>query len=125
MCGFSGIFSFIKNINQSQISAVKKMTDSIAHRGPDDSKFYDDENLCLGLRRQNLKIPNQKPSKKYNREGSNDHEYNRGSSLVRIGLTSPPSSVTYSLYCNAVIGYPSILNLYVPHNPEFCYENAL
>ena len=55
MCGFSGIFSFKKNINQNQIDVVKKMTDSIAHRGPDDSKFYDDENLSLGFRRLSIK----------------------------------------------------------------------
>ena len=54
MCGFSGIFSFKKNINQNQIDVVKKMTDSIAHRGPEDSKFYDDENLSLGFRRLSI-----------------------------------------------------------------------
>ena len=54
MCGFSGIFSFNKNINQNQASVVKKMTDAIAHRGPDDSKFYDDEDLCLGFRRLSI-----------------------------------------------------------------------
>ena len=36
------------------IVVVKKMTDSIAHRGPDDSKFYDDENLSLGFRRLSI-----------------------------------------------------------------------
>ena len=33
MCGFSGIFSFNKNINQNQASVVKKMTDAIAITG--------------------------------------------------------------------------------------------
>ena len=54
MCGFSGIFSFEKNIDYNQINLIKKMTDSIAHRGPDDSQFYDDKDLCLGFRRLSI-----------------------------------------------------------------------
>lgn len=49
MCGITGIF----NINGEPVSCVtlRKMTDAIAHRGPDGEGFYSDSFIGLGHRR--------------------------------------------------------------------------
>ncbi len=49
MCGIAGIF----NLNGSPVSPVllRKMTDAIAHRGPDGEGFYVDSFIGLGHRR--------------------------------------------------------------------------
>lgn len=49
MCGIAGIF----NLNGSPVSLIllKKMTDAIAHRGPDGEGFYADGFIGLGHRR--------------------------------------------------------------------------
>src|SRR5512137_1737133 len=49
MCGIVGIF----NLNGEPVSPVilRKMTDAIAHRGPDGEGFYLDSFLGLGHRR--------------------------------------------------------------------------
>ncbi len=49
MCGLAGIF----NLNGEPVSAVtlRKMTDAIAHRGPDGEGFYTDSFIGLGHRR--------------------------------------------------------------------------
>jgi asparagine synthase (glutamine-hydrolysing) len=49
MCGITGIF----NLNGEPVSPVllRKMTDSIAHRGPDSEGFYIDSFIGLGHRR--------------------------------------------------------------------------
>ncbi|MDA7510421.1 asparagine synthase (glutamine-hydrolyzing) [Verrucomicrobia bacterium] len=49
MCGIAGIF----NLNGEPISpvALRRMTDSIAHRGPDGEGFYNDRFIGLGHRR--------------------------------------------------------------------------
>jgi asparagine synthase (glutamine-hydrolysing) len=49
MCGIAGIF----NLNGEPVSPVnlRKMTDAIAHRGPDGEGFYTDSFLGLGHRR--------------------------------------------------------------------------
>ncbi len=49
MCGIAGIF----NLNGEPVSAVilRKMTDAIAHRGPDGEGFYSDSFIGLGHRR--------------------------------------------------------------------------
>jgi asparagine synthase (glutamine-hydrolysing) len=49
MCGIAGIF----NLNGSPVSAVllKKMTDAIAHRGPDGEGHFIDGSIGLGHRR--------------------------------------------------------------------------
>ena len=49
MCGFSGIFSFKKNIEEHEISVTKKMTDAISHRGPDDCQYYNDKDCSSPL----------------------------------------------------------------------------
>ncbi len=45
MCGITGI------IGSSDTEVVKKMTDAISHRGPDDEGYYSDEEVSLGMRR--------------------------------------------------------------------------
>ena len=49
MCGITGIF----NLNGAPVSPVilRKMTDTIAHRGPDGEGFYTDSFIGLGHRR--------------------------------------------------------------------------
>ena len=49
MCGICGIF----NLNGEPVSPVnlRKMTDAIAHRGPDGEGFYTDSFVGLGHRR--------------------------------------------------------------------------
>ena len=49
MCGITGIF----NLNGEQVSPaiLRKMTDAIAHRGPDGEGFYSDGCVALGHRR--------------------------------------------------------------------------
>jgi len=50
MCGIVGFIS--KEKNKEQI--IKKMTERIIHRGPDDGNFYTDEFLALGHRRLSI-----------------------------------------------------------------------
>ena len=49
MCGIAGIF----NLNGEPVSPVllRRMTDAIAHRGPDSEGFYMDSFIGLGHRR--------------------------------------------------------------------------
>ena len=53
MCGICGVinFNFKKRIEQS---VIKKMSDSIAHRGPDDEGYYIENNVGLGHRRLSI-----------------------------------------------------------------------
>ena len=52
MCGIAGIIDFTgKGID---ISQLKKMTDSMCHRGPDDSGIFFDRFVGLGLRRLSI-----------------------------------------------------------------------
>ncbi|MGO2082769.1 asparagine synthase (glutamine-hydrolyzing) [Vagococcus sp.] len=50
MCGFVGY------INQEMIASdtIKKMADRIAHRGPDDEGFYQDDFISMGFRRLSI-----------------------------------------------------------------------
>jgi asparagine synthase (glutamine-hydrolysing) len=52
MCGISGIF----NLNRSPVSfeVLKKMTNSIAHRGPDGEGYYTKDYIGLGHRRLSI-----------------------------------------------------------------------
>ena len=53
MCGITGILG--KQINTANYhTAIQKMTDSIAHRGPDSQGFWNDENCFLGHRRLSI-----------------------------------------------------------------------
>jgi asparagine synthase (glutamine-hydrolysing) len=52
MCGIAG---FVSAIPVSDASAViRRMTDAIAHRGPDDNRFYNDSFASLGHRRLSI-----------------------------------------------------------------------
>ncbi len=53
MCGIAGIFLFHQN---SPVTAaqIKKMTDAIRHRGPDDEGIYIDQQIGLGHRRLSI-----------------------------------------------------------------------
>ncbi|MFZ2523264.1 MAG: asparagine synthase (glutamine-hydrolyzing), partial [Minisyncoccia bacterium] len=51
MCGVTGIID--KNLENKE-SVIQKMTDRIAHRGPDDQGFFIDRNVALGMRRLSI-----------------------------------------------------------------------
>jgi asparagine synthase (glutamine-hydrolysing) len=48
MCGIAGI------LGNGADSAIMQMTDAMAHRGPDDSGFYHDDDISLGQRRLSI-----------------------------------------------------------------------
>ena len=50
MCGFVGYI----NKKEKKKDDIKKMTDAIAHRGPDDENYYIDENISMGFRRLSI-----------------------------------------------------------------------
>ena len=53
MCGFTGFFSNSDQlINRDEI--IKKMSDTIIHRGPDSAGKYVDNNVALGFRRLSI-----------------------------------------------------------------------
>jgi asparagine synthase (glutamine-hydrolysing) len=53
MCGITGIYYF-DNKRTVEINQLKKMTDIISHRGPDDEGHYIDGNVGLGHRRLSI-----------------------------------------------------------------------
>ena len=53
MCGIAGIVGHEIN-NAPTRSAIKKMTDAIAHRGPNSEGFWNDEHCFLGHRRLSI-----------------------------------------------------------------------
>ena len=53
MCGICGQYNYKDNQPVSEIT-LKKMTDTIVHRGPDDEGFYTSESLGLGFRRLSI-----------------------------------------------------------------------
>lgn len=48
MCGFCGY------INKKEKTYIKKMNDAIAHRGPDDESYYQDDYIAMGFRRLSI-----------------------------------------------------------------------
>lgn len=52
MCGITGILGCAERPIRSDI--IAKMTDSLAHRGPDDCDYYHDERISLGHRRLSI-----------------------------------------------------------------------
>ncbi|HWY37413.1 MAG TPA: asparagine synthase (glutamine-hydrolyzing), partial [Bacteroidia bacterium] len=52
MCGIVGVFS-LNNRSLPQ-DTLKRMTDAIAHRGPDSSGYFTEENIALGHRRLSI-----------------------------------------------------------------------
>ena len=53
MCGIAGIFHFAQSRNADKV-ILKKMTDAIAHRGPDAEGFFVKNNIGLGHRRLSI-----------------------------------------------------------------------
>ena len=51
MCGFCGIYGKSNFINEK---SIKKMTNVLSHRGPDDAGYYVDEEIALGHRRLSI-----------------------------------------------------------------------
>ena len=54
MCGISGIISLGDNLNDNDYLTVKRMSDSISHRGPDQQKIQKFEKIIIANNR--LKI---------------------------------------------------------------------
>ena len=53
MCGFTGFFSdSTELINRNEL--IKKMSDTIIHRGPDSEGFFTDDYVALGFRRLSI-----------------------------------------------------------------------
>ncbi len=50
MCGIAGIFD-LKSSRPVDRAAMQRMTDALAHRGPDDEGFFFDDGIGLGHRR--------------------------------------------------------------------------
>jgi asparagine synthase (glutamine-hydrolysing) len=50
MCGICGVASFQPEI-PLDVSVLKRMNDSIQHRGPDDEGYYQDTQASLAMRR--------------------------------------------------------------------------
>lgn len=53
MCGINGIYNYNKN-STSNFHLIHKMNNLIAHRGPDDSGIFQDNNCTLGHRRLSI-----------------------------------------------------------------------
>ena len=53
MCGICGVVSFQPNIPVDR-SVLKRMNDSIRHRGPDDEGYYQDAQVSLAMRRLSI-----------------------------------------------------------------------
>ena len=53
MCGISGFFHFDME-RPAKAETIKKMTDVISHRGPDDEGFYVNQNVAVGHRRLSI-----------------------------------------------------------------------
>lgn len=52
MCGFTGWYK--KNITKQDIKQIKKMTNTLKYRGPDQKGYYIDKNILLGHRRLSI-----------------------------------------------------------------------
>ena len=50
MCGFTGYI----NKKEKNKDTIKKMTDAIIHRGPDDEGYFMDDNIAMGFRRLSI-----------------------------------------------------------------------
>ena len=52
MCGIAGIINF--NSNSIDSRPIYSMTESIVHRGPDDSGYFNDNHVAFGFRRLSI-----------------------------------------------------------------------
>ncbi|MEX2123364.1 MAG: asparagine synthase (glutamine-hydrolyzing) [Woeseia sp.] len=53
MCGIVGIAGGAA-LSAAQRASVRRMADSIVHRGPDDQGFFDDDSIVIGMRRLSI-----------------------------------------------------------------------
>jgi len=53
MCGITGFTTYSKQPDQRE-ATLRRMTDSLAHRGPDDHGYYLQPSVCLGHRRLSI-----------------------------------------------------------------------
>jgi len=51
MCGIAGVFGVERPIGPEMRATARRMTDAIAHRGPDGDGFFDNDRVSLGHRR--------------------------------------------------------------------------
>ncbi|MBI2514583.1 asparagine synthase (glutamine-hydrolyzing) [Candidatus Wolfebacteria bacterium] len=61
MCGVSGVFHF-NNSGKTDEAVIKKMTDTLVHRGPDDAGIYISPDKKAGLGNRRLKIIDLSPA---------------------------------------------------------------
>ena len=54
MCGISGLLKLNGEINESDIDAVRRISNAIIHRGPDAEGLYSDQNVVLAHRRLSI-----------------------------------------------------------------------
>ena len=55
MCGFAGALSDKKLYSSERMNdAVHTMNNMIIHRGPDDSGYFQDDNITMGFRRLSI-----------------------------------------------------------------------
>ena len=54
MCGIAGFYSLAGPISPEHATATHRVTSRLAHRGPDDSGFYEDDSVILGHRRLSI-----------------------------------------------------------------------
>lgn len=54
MCGIAGIYKITNRINEEDKLLVKKMTNSLIHRGPDDEGYFFNSQAALGHRRLSI-----------------------------------------------------------------------
>src|SRR6056297_1589211 len=54
MCGITGFITFSSHDPQQATARVRKMADTLAHRGPDEEGFYVDDHAALGHKRLSI-----------------------------------------------------------------------
>ena len=54
MCGIAGIYDLVNNSNEDNNLTIRKMTDLLAHRGPDDVGYFNNDKIFLGHRRLSI-----------------------------------------------------------------------
>jgi asparagine synthase (glutamine-hydrolysing) len=54
MCGIAGFVSFAGHQREGALGRVRRMADTLVHRGPDDEGFYVDDYAALGHRRLSI-----------------------------------------------------------------------
>ena len=54
MCGIAGYVNTNSAAATGGLSVLSRMTDAIRHRGPDDSRFFQDSGVFLGHRRLSI-----------------------------------------------------------------------